>query len=164
MREAIFNIWAGRVPGCAFLDLFAGSGAMGLEAVSRGATRVTWVEKQGQAVATIRRNLDDLGLSSTPSLQVLRLDLPAQIGRLGPEDGNWDLIYADPPYALEVHRELARAASRRLMPGGELAIEHSPRLDPAVFEGLSGLEAVERRTWGDCAVTFLRPRSEEASS
>lgn len=161
VREALFNIWADRVAGCRFLDLFAGSGAMGLEALSRGAAGVTWVEKDGRAARAIRRNLDDLGdPGAQPHLQVLRLDLPRQADRLGP---GWDLVYADPPYAFDAYDELARSVAPALAAGGELAVEHSHRLDAessgdGVFADLPALVTVDRRTWGDCTVTFLRPR------
>ena len=164
MREALFNIWADQIPGCRFLDLFAGSGAMGLEALSRGASRVTWAEKDGGALQAIRRNLEDLAGAEdvdaqlNVQLQVLRLDLPRQADRLGP---GWDLIYADPPYAFDAYPELVQSVAPLLASNGELAVEHSHRLDEgvfadAVFAKAPTLSVVDRRTWGDCAVTFLR--------
>lgn len=158
MREAVFNIWAERVAGCRFLDLFAGSGAMGLEALSRGASEVTWVEKQAQAVATIRRNVEELGENlgkATPALRILRLDLARQAPRLARE-GVWDLIYADPPYAWGRYPELVAGSGPLLAPGGELAVEHSTRLREQDFTEIPELRVADRRTWGDCAVTFFR--------
>lgn len=166
VREALFNIWADRVMDCRFLDLFAGSGAMGLEALSRGAARVTWVEKNGQAVASIRRNLDDLGFSDGQDARhrILRLDLPRQASRLESGGSAWDLIYADPPYAFNEHGVLAAFANVLLAPGGEMAVEHSPRLSAEEFEAVDGVRVTDRRTWGDCAVSFLSRASAAGTS
>ena len=159
VREALFNIWSDRVVGCRFLDLFAGSGAMGLEALSRGATDVIWVEKHGQAVATIRRNLSELKEGAG---RVLRLDLPDQASRLADQGAAWDLVYADPPYAFDGHAALADSVAPLLKVGAELAIEHSARLSEDVFDQVAALRVVDRRSWGDCAVTFLAPLGGDA--
>lgn len=169
VREALFNIWADRVVDQRFLDLFAGSGAMGLEALSRGAGRVTWVEKDGQAVQTIRRNLELLGCLEDPGaerrMQVLRLDLPRQAERLcGGSAGRWDLVFADPPYAFGAYDELATSLAPALAASGELAVEHSHRLGDDAFGKPPGLRVADRRTWGDCAVTFFRLGSQSDGS
>lgn len=148
---------------------------MGFEALSRGAARVTWVEKQGQAVAAIRQTLEDLlasdgGVSDTlargsPQLRVLRLDVPTKVPRSLAVDSPWDLIYADPPYSFGRLAGLASGMKPLLREGGTLAIEHSSRSDSAVFEAVAGLRCTDRRSWGDCAVTFFEPiASTEARS
>lgn len=161
VREALFNIWSQRVEGCHFLDLFAGSGAMGLEALSRGAARVAWVEKAAEAAAAIRRNLGDLGnlgesAGRRQETRVLRLDLPAQAPRIAEAGASWDLVYADPPYAFADYETLAASVAPHLAPDGLMAIEHSARHNLGDRgEPFSSLRITDRRVWGDCAVTFL---------
>jgi len=94
-REALFSIISGRVPGSRFLDLFAGSGAIGFEAWSRGASQVCWVEVDRRAVRLLRDNAASLGISG-PS--VYAADVVSQL-RKGFAVGQFDIIFADPPYA-----------------------------------------------------------------
>jgi 16S rRNA (guanine(966)-N(2))-methyltransferase RsmD len=167
VREALFNIWSHRLASCRFLDLFAGSGAMGLEALSRGAARVTWVEKSAEAAAAIRRNLEDLGEPETGQrrdTRVLRLDLPDQAGRIADAGASWDLIYADPPYVFDDHESLVAAVAPHLSADGVMAVEHSARRSLGdVGETFSTLHITDRRVWGDCAVTFLSAALPQAS-
>ena len=93
LREALFNICAEWIPKARFLDLFAGSGAIGFEAISRGAAFTTFVEHDRQAVQCIRENASLLQLE--PNVQILNLDAHNAIIRL---TSPYDLIYADPPY------------------------------------------------------------------
>lgn len=156
VREAVFSIWSGLVPGCRFLDLFAGSGAVGLEAASRGAEAVTWVEGSRRAVGLLERNVNQL----RPAVErrILRLRLPRDLERRRDElGGSYDLVYADPPYAFDDHRALLQAVVPSVRPGGELALEHArPTRISAELAESTGWELVDRRTWGDCGVTFLR--------
>lgn len=96
LREAIFNICQNEIENASFLDLFAGSGAMGLEALSRGAARATFVEKNREAVRCIRENIQTLQVEAKTTL--LSLDVHKAIERL--KGARFDLIYIDPPYDL----------------------------------------------------------------
>jgi 16S rRNA (guanine966-N2)-methyltransferase len=100
VREALFSMLADFVPGAHFLDLFAGSGAVGLEALSRGASRATWVESHAPTVKVIKENLAELALDGGFALRgdALRVDLAGLPG------APFDVIFADPPYA-EVRRD-----------------------------------------------------------
>jgi 16S rRNA (guanine966-N2)-methyltransferase len=124
-REAAFNL-IGPIDGAAVLDLFAGSGAMGLEALSRGAASVTFVESDREACRTIDRNLEKLGLKGARIVQsdVLRA-LPA-------ERRQYDLVLIDPPYELveSLQMPLAIHLPRLLAPNGLVAYETSARQQP----------------------------------
>ncbi|KPJ55020.1 MAG: hypothetical protein AMS16_04425, partial [Planctomycetes bacterium DG_58] len=98
VREALFDILGPRVTGAAVLDLFAGSGSLGLEALSRGAERVTFVEKSPRAIAVIRDNVEELGFEDLAAVN--RLDLLARPGGLARLDGPFDIVFVDPPYRL----------------------------------------------------------------
>lgn len=95
VREALFSMLADRLPECRFLDLYAGSGAVGLEALSRGAARVCWVESHAGTLRVLKTNIAELGLSGGQPVKgdVLRVDLSRLPG------APFDVIFADPPYA-----------------------------------------------------------------
>jgi 16S rRNA (guanine966-N2)-methyltransferase len=159
VREALFNILGARVEGAEVWDLFAGSGASGIEALSRGARHVTFVEKSNQALAVLGANLELLGSGAVQRSRVLKADAwqpPAPIGE-DDETVPPDLVFLDPPYA-SVAEDPARCAYRaaslaaRLAPGGMLCF-HFPDglLDTDDFDGLD----VDLRRWGRTAVAFL---------
>ncbi len=148
MREALFSIWQPRIESCRFLDLFAGSGTVGIEAISRGARRVVFVEGSPRVLETLRRNAGELA----PEIaQVRRARLPAGLDRLAGE--RFDLIFADPPYAFSDHGALLERMRGRLAGGGEMAIEHSARLD---LDPLEPWLRRDRRRYGDSCLSFFR--------
>jgi 16S rRNA (guanine966-N2)-methyltransferase len=127
VRENVFNI-LGPVDGATVLDLYAGSGAMGLEALSRGAARAVFVESDGDAVRAIERNLDKLRLQAT----VLRRDA---IGALAAEVAaarKYDLVLVDPPYDMlpDLQPLLARYLPAVLADDGVLVLETDARTQP----------------------------------
>lgn len=101
LREALFSIMAPVVPGATVLDLFAGSGALGIEALSRGARHCTFVEKHRAACGTIAANLEKTGLRNA---KILAMDVFTALGKLG---SAFDLVLADPPYAVTAGKDLA---------------------------------------------------------
>jgi 16S rRNA (guanine966-N2)-methyltransferase len=127
VREAAFNL-IGPVDGATVLDLFAGSGALGLEALSRGAARVVFVESNRAAGRAIEQNLDRLRLRGTVVLQdaVKALQMEAQAGR------RYDLVLVDPPYEMfrDLQPALARILPRVLADDGLLVVETDARVDP----------------------------------
>ena len=125
VREAAFNL-IGPVDDAVVLDLFAGSGAMGLEALSRGAASVTFVENDRDACRTIDRNLEKLGLKGA---RVVRQDV---LRVLPTERREYDLVLIDPPYDLveSLQMPLATHLPRLLAPGGLVLIETGARLEP----------------------------------
>ncbi len=156
LREALFSIWQARLKGCRFLDLFAGSGAVGLEAISRGAGRVVFAEAAPRTFEVLQKSVRAHAPERT---RVLRARLPAGIDRL--PDEPFDLIFADPPYAFSQHGALLRQVATRLAAGGEMAIEHSFRL--RIAEPAAPWRRREKRCYGDSCLSFFvldRPGAE----
>lgn len=127
VRENVFNI-LGPVDGAIVLDLYAGSGAMGLEAMSRGAARVVFVESDADAVHAIERNLDKLRLQAT----ILRRDAIAALGAEASAGRKYDLVLVDPPYAVypDLEPQLARYLPSVLAENGVLVVETEARFEP----------------------------------
>jgi len=142
VREAWFSILGGTVLGARVLDLCAGSGALGIEAVSRGAAAATLVEINPKSLAAIRANIDTLGVADR--VRVVRQDAVRFVEKLEPMA--FDLVLADPPYGIGVAERLVERF--RAAPFAPIfAIEHRAA-DP--------IEGDDTRTYGDTAVTFLR--------
>jgi 16S rRNA (guanine966-N2)-methyltransferase len=127
VREAAFNL-IGPVDDASVLDLFAGSGAMGLEALSRGAVRVNFVEADQSACRTISGNLEKLGLTGA------RVTCADAIWTLRQETGMYDLVLVDPPYErwTELEPKLAEHLPRVLAPDGLLVVETGSRVEPSL--------------------------------
>ena len=128
VRENVFNL-VGPVDGARVLDLFAGSGALGIEALSRGAASAVFVERDPDAVRTIERNLDRLRLSGA---RVVRGDVVHTIGREATAGAKYDLVLVDPPYGMltEIQPRLARHLPPLLAEGGVLVVETDARVEP----------------------------------
>ncbi len=127
VRENVFNI-LGPLDGAAVLDLYAGSGAMGLEALSRGAARAVFVEVDRDAVRTIERNLDKLRFSAT----VLRQDAVTALATEAGTGRKYDLVLVDPPYGMypDVEAKLARYLPSVLSEDGVVVVETDARVEP----------------------------------
>jgi 16S rRNA (guanine966-N2)-methyltransferase len=98
VRQAVFNILMGRIDGSRFLDLYAGSGAVGLEALSRGAVEVTWVERDRKSLAVVRKNTSEIGGQSVEAgCRVVAAEAVQFLRRRAGREA-YDVIYADPPY------------------------------------------------------------------
>ncbi len=155
VREAIFNILAHglgvNLEGARVLDLFAGTGALGLEALSRGAAYVLFVEDDAEARRLIRRNVETLG--ATGATRIYRRDAtrPGEPGTLKP----FDVLFADPPYGKGLAKKAlaAMAAGGWLVPGAIAVIEE--RAD-AGFTAPEGFALEDERSYGDTAVYFFR--------
>jgi 16S rRNA (guanine966-N2)-methyltransferase len=142
VRENVFNI-LGPVEGASVLDLYAGSGALGLEALSRGAGHAVFVERDPAAVRTIERNLHRLRLHAT----VLRQDAVAV---LASETRKYDLVFVDPPYGMyaDVEAQLARYLPSVVADEGVVVVETDARTRPAL-----PLEERTSRAYGSVRVT-----------
>jgi 16S rRNA (guanine966-N2)-methyltransferase len=127
VRENVFNI-VGPLDGAAVLDLYAGSGAMGLEALSRGAARAVFVERDADAVRAIERNLDKLRLAGT----ILRQDAVTALAAEAGSHRKYDLVLVDPPYDMypDVQPQLARYLPSLLAADGLLVVETDARVEP----------------------------------
>lgn len=120
MKETIYNVLGGVVRDARVADLFAGSGSLGLEALSRGARAVVFVEEASAALAALRANIQALGVQDESS--VVRADAVGYLGRGGPDP--FDVVLADPPYAHGAESALLAAARQRVAPGGWLVLQH----------------------------------------
>lgn len=100
LREAVFNICQNVIEGARFLDLFAGSGAMGIEAISRGAGQATFVEQNRQAIACIKENIAAFEIEG--QTQIIALDAVRALHSLAKQGSKFDLVYVDPPYDIPV--------------------------------------------------------------
>ena len=141
VREAWFSILGPRVHGARVLDLFAGSGALGLEALSRGAARVDFVELNPASLQALKANIASLGVDDR--VTVHRGEALRFAGRLLPDA--FDIVVADPPYTADLAERLV-AVFRKVPFAGILAVEH--RADHSVGGD-------DTRRWGDTAVTFV---------
>lgn len=146
VREAAFNL-IGPVDEAAVLDLFAGSGAMGLEALSRGAASAVFVEADRDACRTIERNLDKLRLTGATVLCRDALQALASGTR------TYDLVLCDPPYDYADHARLAPYLTRSVAPNGLLVYETDIRTEPEV----DGLTVRTSRTYGSARLTLFEP-------
>jgi 16S rRNA (guanine966-N2)-methyltransferase len=142
VREALFSILDG-VSGARVLDLYAGSGALAIEALSRGAAEATLVDSSPAAVAAIRRNLDALGLVAEVRRQPVRsfIERALEAGR------QYDLVFADPPYRLA--SSLRGSGLDGLLATGARVVAESDRRGPVELETL---ELVDERRYGDTLI------------
>jgi 16S rRNA (guanine966-N2)-methyltransferase len=147
VREALFSIWADRLEGARVLDLFAGSGVVGFEALSRGALSVLCADADLRTIKVLEENAARLG----GGIEIRRLPLPAGLTRL---TGPFDLVFADPPYAFDGYGSLLAGIVPLLAPDGEIVIEHSSRRDLPIEKG--PLVRSDVRRYGESALSFYR--------
>lgn len=157
MREALFGILASAqaIEGARVLDLYAGTGALGLEALSRGAAQATFVESSRSAVEVLRANIGALGVEATARIVEGEVERSGRrIAALGP----FDLVLADPPWALvdmgDPQRALlALVGAGVLAPLAWLVLEHSSRTPAPELESLANIRT---RAYGDTTLTFYK--------
>lgn len=152
LREALFNISQHSIVGAHFLDLFAGSGAMGIEALSRGAAQVTFVDSSRESIRCITENLQSVNL--TDSAQILQGDVFVKLQLLIRLKKSFDIIYIDPPYdnsneGLQYCQKILQIIDETslLRPGGHLFIEGPHPFDLHI-EGLKSLIQEKTRRMG----------------
>lgn len=155
LRETLFNVLAPRMEGCAFLDLYAGSGAVGLEALSRGAARVVCVERAPGALKALRGNVARLGV--TEGLRVEAASVPAWLKR-AQGGGQFDIVFLDPPYDADEEYErtlgvLGGAVAGLLAEGAVVIAEH--RKKQRLEDRYGKLERVRLLEQGDAALSFF---------
>ncbi len=164
VREALFSALAADLPDAAVLDLFAGSGALAIEALSRGASRAVLVESSRRAVTVIRRNLGDLGLDEPPGRALVR-GIDVRTFCALPEGGPFDVVLADPPYELSAEvlggciGDLVAAGALR--PGARVVLERERRGVEALEAARPPAVASERvRAYGDTVLVWWRASHE----
>ena len=146
VREALFSVLGqGSIEGARVLDLFAGSGALGIEALSRGAAEAVFVDRAPAAIKAVRANLDALGIEA----DVRRLDALAALRTASARAEAYDLVFLDPPYrrAAELGRALSEALPAVLAPGARVVTE-SDRREPLELV----LAVTDERRYGDTVI------------
>ncbi len=152
VRETLFNVLGQWLDGHAVLDLYAGTGALALEALSRGAGKAVLVESDREALGLCQRNAEALGF--TPHVQLLALPVERALPKLGQQGQKFDLVFADPPYGARVVLQILEGVGQAgvLPPGGTLLIEHDKREDAPEQHG--ALTRTDQRRFGDTVVSF----------
>jgi 16S rRNA (guanine966-N2)-methyltransferase len=161
VREAIFNILGPEVPGSLVLDLFAGTGALGIEALSRGAQVAVFVENHPTSLQVLRRNLSQCALSEVSRIIPLAAD--KALPKLAAASERFSLIFLDPPYGhgLADASLLILARKNLLTPAGSIIVEHS-RLEDLAEEYLH-LQRHDQRRYGATLISFYSYRHHEDS-
>ena len=154
VKEALFSILQPRLRGAVVCDLFAGSGALGIEALSRGAASVTFVESNRRALDAIRANLEATGLAA--AADVRRADLPQALAVLA---GPYDIVLADPPYDLdsETLATLVGGVAGLLADGGVLVLERDRRSDAPTWP--TDVRPLPPRRYGDTTLHLAERNS-----
>jgi 16S rRNA (guanine966-N2)-methyltransferase len=151
VREALFNIWQGEVAGCHWLDLCAGNGSMGAEALCRGAIKAVAIEQNGKACQIIRENWQQVS-TKEQNFRIIKGDIRFKLQQL--QIQQFDLIYFDPPYAGGLYDSVLSQIStfNLLTSKGEIAVEHNPKQWEA--KPIKGLEIYREKVYGNTALTF----------
>lgn len=147
VKETLFGILGERVPAARVLDLYAGSGAIGIEALSRGAAHATFVERAPPALAAMRTNLERTRLGDAARIEPRDVEAFLRDAT----DGPWELVFLDPPYELHAIVAPLRAVVPHLAPGATIVVKHFWRTEPPE---VAGLEAVRQRRFGETMLTF----------
>ena len=162
VREALFNVIEPYSPFDSVLDLYAGSGGVGIEALSRGAARAVFVERDARAVAVIDKNIAGCGF--TDQATVMKREVVEAIGVLAAGGSTFDLVFMDPPYsaapgsdgALVATTIKAAAEKGILAPGAIIVAEASSKDAPPDPGATCGVELIKDKLYGDTAVYFYR--------
>lgn len=153
VKEALFGILQFEISNRRALDLFAGSGNLGLEALSRGAAFVSFCDSSRAAARVVEANIQKLGFEDRAKVYVCSFE--AAISALSRAGEQVDLVFLDPPYASRLLSGALRALKESgiLAPGAILAAEHGPKIPPELPEGLI---AYDSRRYGEAALSFIR--------
>lgn len=152
VKEALFNILKDRVEGCSFLDLFAGTGNVGIEAFSRGAVRVTFIDYSPRFIRFIKENLRLCGFENRA--EVIRADAFEYVKRKIEQDKRYDIIFIDPPYRADLLEAFLPLLGRSslLKDDGVMMIEHSRKIElPAI---IGKLTIVKNYRYGDTVLSM----------
>ena len=154
LRETLFNILAPRIEGARFLDVCAGSGAVGIEALSRGAAAVTFIENNRRAAQLISENLRHCGIEA--GVHVINRDALMALKYLAEHHTQFDLLYLDPPYDAQLYSPVLWLLAKQplLADNGIAVVEHRRQLPLA--ESYETLRAYRTLTQGETQLTFFR--------
>jgi 16S rRNA (guanine966-N2)-methyltransferase len=165
LRETLFNILTPQIEGARFADLYAGTGAVGIEALSRGAAHVTFVESAASAIAALRDNLSALGIRE--NFQLDQRSVPLALRNLARRDFHFTLVYLDPPWEdaaayTQSLNLLAESSAALLAPEAIVIAEHARRANVTLSDTYGTLHRYRLLEQGDAALSFYRqaPASE----
>lgn len=153
VKEALFNILSQKVSGSCVLDLFAGTGALGIEALSRGAQCAVFVDNASRPLTVLRKNLHNFGLLTQS--QIICWDISKNLNCLKSFQNKFDLVFMDPPY----HKNLVAAALSNLIriqclaPGATIVAEHERHFD--IVSPDASISVTDRRRYGQTNLTFF---------
>ncbi len=153
VREALFSILGNRLPNSRVLDLYAGTGAIGVEAISRGATHVTCVESSIEALKLMRQNIQGCGIAQ--QITVYAHTVKQFLNQPKQWEGPYDVVFADPPYALaqELESLLTQSVTERLLAADSwLIVEHAEKTTLPI--SLGSADYVRRYRYGDTALSL----------
>ncbi len=154
VRENLFNILQMKTRGSRVLDLFAGSGALSLEALSRGADRAVLVDIDRNANRIQRKNVETLGFGDRA--EILLCDWRKAAAELEKRGCRFDLVFLDPPYRMTDLRDVFLEMKKLVADDGLVVLEHEGKTEPDTGEAF---ERTDERRWGYCAVSFFRIRT-----
>jgi len=154
VRIALMDTLMPRLPGARVLDLFAGAGGVGLEALSRGAAHATFVERDSRAVEALRRNVETLGVAAYARIE--RADVRTALDRLARAGAVFDIVFLDPPYDEDLVTPALEwlGASATVVPDALVIAQHLTKQAPA--ETFGRLRAYRTRRFGETTLTFFR--------
>lgn len=154
MREALFNILASKIPNAVILDLFAGTGALGIEALSRGAKYSVFIENDRRALSTIKENilLCQMGDKSA----TIQWDIVKNLTCIEPTARLFDIVFMDPPYKKDIIPKTIENLknTNALKKSTDIIVEHAS--EKALPSEISGYDVVDKRKYGNTAFSFLR--------
>ncbi|MCF0245487.1 MAG: 16S rRNA (guanine(966)-N(2))-methyltransferase RsmD [Ileibacterium sp.] len=161
IRQSLFNIWQFDIPGSRFLDLFSGSGSMGLEALSRGANCAVMVEKGKEAGNVIRRNIKACHFEDKDA-RLMNQDVFTAIPKLSDQKEKFDFIYLDPPYTVdEIFHPVMEALGNSDLFHPESIIALRTHKNKKMNDVYGKLEKYREKTYGISTVHFYRPKMDE---
>ena len=161
VKESLFRIFGEQVVDADFLDLCAGTGSIGLEALSQGAKSITFIDNNYHSIRIIESNLEMCGFDRKhPQIKLIHTDARKALTRLGKRNAKFDLIYFDPPYASKIHESCVKqiAEGDLLSAAGVLVIEHGKVQEPDWTEALivDRLVLSRQERYGDTILSFYR--------
>ena len=166
VKESVFGILGDSVIDSNFLDLCAGTGNIGLEALSRGAKSVTFVDRSPHCIRVIKSNLSGCGVSGgEPHINIVKLDALKGLAFLARRNARFDLIYFDPPYDSGIHEACLRqiGMSKMLLPSGQVIVERrrERRTDGLAPEAIDELKLKRQERYGDTVISFYQMEDTE---
>lgn len=154
MREALFNIMASKIPGSVILDLYAGTGALGIEALSRGAKYSVFIENDKNALSTINENI--LLCQMSDKAKTIQWDIVKSLTCVESTTLLFDIVFMDPPYKKNVIKKTIENLKKTssLKKSTDIIVEHS--IEKELQNEISGYEVFDQRKYGKTAFSFLR--------